>query len=438
LALLAYAGVDLVDTDKVVVAGTQGKYLLPDGSYRLADIDVLPCPCPVCEQPVENVDREDCVDHNVNILQSEIRRIQHRIRTGQLREYVEGVVRHEPWLTAALQEFDQQWGYLETRTPVFRNAEIKSTTTDTLRRVEIQRFADRVTSRYINRFDDVPLVLVPCSAKKPYSESQSHGQFHDAIQYRGHIVSMSSPIGVVPRELELTYPAQHYDSAVTGDWSQTEIEFVASVLERYLDRNQYPRVIAHVPPNGYDDICEKVANRINVSFDYTVTDHPTTDESLATLAETLEDERQISLQERNRKTLKAIADYQFGDQAGDAMFDSLTLQGRYPKLQGLNASGEQLISLVPQYGLLALTLKGAQRWDDSSVTTKRVTIEDFVPHGSVLAPGIISASDAIRVGEEVVIEGPSAFGVGRATMPGPAMESASRGVAVDVRHVREQ
>ncbi len=71
---------------------------------------------------------------------------------------------------------------------------------------------------------------------------------------------MTSPIGVVPQELETTYPAQHYDTVVTGRWSADEKEFVAKVLRRYLERNAdtYPYVVAHVPDEGYRDIVERV------------------------------------------------------------------------------------------------------------------------------------------------------------------------------------
>jgi archaeosine synthase len=94
--------------------------------------------------------------------------------------------------------------------------------------------------------------------------------------------------------------------------------------------------------------------------------------------------------------------------------------------------------MVPQYGLLALTVAGARRWEDSDVATKHVHIDDFVPQGSVLAPGITDADDSIRTGDEVVVTGPSAFGVGRAQMPGPAMVESTRGEAVQVRHVEER
>jgi len=435
VATLAYAGVDLVDTDRAVVEGTRGKYLTVDGEHFLEDLTDLPCACPACQQSLGAFDREDCTEHNLNALGAALSTVRERIRAGRLRDYIEGQARHENWLTAVFRRLDQRYAYVEQRTPVLRRADITAATEDTLRRVEIQRFADRVTGRYRCRFDN-PLVLVPCSARKPYSESQSHGQFHDAVQFRGHTVSMTSPIGVVPQELELTYPAQHYDSVVTGRWSPTERDFVGDILEAYLRRNEYSRVVAHVPED-YRDICERVEGRLDCEFEYTVEDHPTTTASLSNLASALSTELKYGKRERQHNTLRAVADYQFGDEAGDAVFDDLRVESRYPKLRAHDSDGEQLAALVPQYGVLSLTLAGARRWVDSEAHTKRVEIDGFVPHGSVLAPGVVDADDSVRVGDEVVVEGPEAFAVGRAEMSGPEMAASTRGVATQVRHVEE-
>jgi archaeosine synthase len=442
-ATLVYGGVDLLDAKLAQVKGRQGKYLTRESEYFLEDLDELPCSCPVCadhrDDPAD-FDRADCAAHNVAALESELATVRRRIRDGRLRDYLEGQARHAQWLTAAFREFDQQYGYVEERTPVLRNTDLSAASSDTLRRAEVQRFAERVTTRYRSRFDE-PLVLVPCSARKPYSESQSHGQFQDAIQYRAHLASMTSPIGVVPQELELTYPAQHYDTVVTGRWSEDEKQFVAEVLRRYLERNDYPRVVAHVPTEGYREICERVEahENVDVPFEYTVEDHPTTTDSLANLMSTLEGGLKFSRRERRHNTVKAIADYQFGDGAGDDLFADVDLRttSRYPKLQLRDADDEQLATMVPNYGTLSFTLAGGRVWRDSDAPTKRVEIDGFVPHGSVLAPGVVDADAEIRVGDEVLIEGPRAFGVGRAEMFGREMIGSTRGEAVQVRHVEE-
>ncbi|WP_284010301.1 archaeosine synthase subunit alpha [Haloarcula pelagica] len=438
VATLVYAGVDLVDPHRAVIRGTEGRYLTTDEAYFLEDLDELPCACPACQTPRDEFDRQDCVAHNVYALAAELRRVRRRIRDGRLRDYVEGQARQDNWLTATVRRLDQGYGYVEERTPLVRRAQLAAATEDAIRRVEIQRFAQRVTERYRPRFDDRPLVLVPCSARKPYSDSQSHKQYHDAIQWRAHVVSMTSPIGVVPQELELTYPAQHYDSVVTGTWSANEIEFVSQVLERYLEDADYPEIIAHVPGEGYREICERVEDALDREFTYTVTDHPTTADSLGNLAAELEGWGKYPKREREHNTIRAVADYQFGAGAGDELFDDLSTQGRYPQLRADDADGEQLAALAQQYGTLSLTTAGARHWVDSDVPTKTVEIEPFVPHGSVLAPGIVDASDDIRVGDDVVVRGDAAFGVGRAEMSGPEMQSSTRGIAVQMRHTDER
>ena len=437
VATLVYAGVDLVDEKRARSRGHEGFYLTTDGEAFLEDLEELPCPCPACRGSVDSFDRTDCAEHNANALRAELARVRGRISEGGLRDYIEGQARHEAWLTATFRRLDQQYSYIEERTPVFRRTELLAATDDSLRRPEIQRFADRVTSRYRRRLD-APLVLLPCSARKPYSESQSHEQFRRAIGYRGHMVSMTSPIGVVPNELETTYPAQHYDSVVTGRWTETEIEFVATVLRRYLERAEYDRHIAHLP-SEYREICERVENALGIEFEYTAVDHPTTDESLAALDAALEGEDSYYKSERESATVRAIADFQFGDGAGDAVFgpDAMT-EGMYPKLRVRDGDGEHLATMVPQYGTLSLTLAGGRAWRESDAETKTVEIDGFVPSGSVLAPGVVDADGSIRPGDEVVFEGPKAIGVGRAACHGRAMVEGTRGVAVDVRHCKKR
>ena len=52
------------------------------------------------------------------------------------------------------------------------------------------------------------LILLPCSATKPYRLSQSHHRFIRNIpSNRAHQMMVTSPLGLVPRELEDLWPA---------------------------------------------------------------------------------------------------------------------------------------------------------------------------------------------------------------------------------------
>ena len=90
------------------------------------------------------------------------------------------------------------------------------------------------------------MILLPCSAKKPYRLSKSHGQFLRAINSTGcHEVMMTSPLGLVPRDLEDVWPASNYDVPVTGDWSLDELKRVERMLKRLTQRTGYKRIINH-------------------------------------------------------------------------------------------------------------------------------------------------------------------------------------------------
>ena len=93
---------------------------------------------------------------------------------------------------------------------------------------------------------DNVLMLLPCSARKPYRMSKSHRKFLDAIGHSAfHEVMVTSPLGLVPRDLEETWPASHYDIPVTGEWSLDEIERTSHMLKSLLERNNYHTVINH-------------------------------------------------------------------------------------------------------------------------------------------------------------------------------------------------
>jgi len=90
------------------------------------------------------------------------------------------------------------------------------------------------------------MIFLPCSARKPYRLSKSHTQFLRAIQSTGcHEVMMTSPLGIVPRDLEDVWPAANYDVPVTGDWSMDELDRVRRMLAALVKKGGYKRIINH-------------------------------------------------------------------------------------------------------------------------------------------------------------------------------------------------
>ena len=56
---------------------------------------------------------------------------------------------------------------------------------------------------------------------------------------------MTSPLGLVPRDLEDVWPAANYDVPVTGDWSSDELDRVRRMLLSLVERTGYAQIINH-------------------------------------------------------------------------------------------------------------------------------------------------------------------------------------------------
>ncbi|MCW3141859.1 MAG: archaeosine synthase subunit alpha [Methanophagales archaeon] len=460
-ALLFYIGADIIDDTNAVIKGYQGIYLMEEEGVRLSELDDLPCNCSICSslsidelRHKNNKERASLIaKHNTLLLDKEVKKIKECIRAGNLREYVEMKVRASTFSTAVLRILDmEEEEYFELRIPVARDQGIKANTMESLKRIEVKRFAKRVLERYEPPERKILLIL-PCSAKKPYSTSPSHAKFIEAIEnYRGHIheLILTSPLGVVPRELEAVYPAAFYDIPVTGYWDAEEREWVSSCLRAYLEwkMNNYDVVVAHLS-GAYREICASVAEDSGIEIVYTceanegTTSRGALNKLKERIAELCGDKQRLSGFEMKSSMIKAMADYQFGIGAGSELVarkegeeERIKINGKFPSFK-LSSKGDVLARIVPEYGLLVLTVKGARRIENL-LSLYKVEIGNFVPKGSILAPGVINAGEQIRANDEVVFCGEKAFGVGKAKMSGWEMVESRRGVAVQVRAVEER
>ncbi len=476
-ALLVYMGVDIIDDTNALIKGYKGIYQLEEYEYDLSireqeisplpSTSQLPCTCPVCSGyssttgggGVEGLRATELAKHNALLLEREVRKIREYIRAGILREYVEMRVRSSSFLTAVLRllDTDTEREYFERRTPVARKQVMRVNTMESLRRIEVKRFASRVLERYrppseAGRRGSQILLILPCSARKPYSSSQSHKKFIDAIKdYRGHIheLILTSPLGVVPRELELVYPAAFYEIPVTGYWDAEEREWVSSCLRAYLERNRgsYEAIVVHLRlDSGYGAICRAAVEDLEPDMEviYTCKEHEEEYSQAALerlrscIAGLCGTEARLPVHDLRVRMLRAMADYQFGPGTGaELVKGGERITGKYPHFV-LSSTEGVLARIVPEYGLIALTVRGARRIERVIRDRYRVEIGDFVPRGSILAPGVVNAGEEIRENDEVIFHGAKAFGVGRAKMSGWEMVASRRGVAVNVREVVKQ
>jgi archaeosine synthase len=303
-----------------------------------------------------------------------------------------------------------------------------------LTRPDVRRFRETVKARFQRPEHRKILLLIPCSAKKPYHTSKSHRLFRQVLWEvtNSQVVQemiVTSPLGVVPRELELFYPAAQYDIPVTGHWDREEQSMVQEMVLA-MARQGYDQVVLHLGDEG--PIIQEV-------LDGTVTceGSPTSHESLGMLRETLRElcsrYARVDPSLDRWAAMSSVAGYQFGP-GGELLLEGAQVVGNYPFMKIMHRK-QQRGMLNPERGMISLTVEGAE---SILQIMPKVTMDDFELKGSLFAVGVRDADPSIRAGEEVAIMRNGAIaGVGVAVMGGREMMEMRRGEAVKVRHRRK-
>jgi archaeosine synthase len=413
--ILCYSGFDLFDFLAVDLKTAQGLFCTPEGEFPAEALGSEICTCAGCQ-------KKNLFQHNRQALISEIALISRFIETSQLRDLVESRCRMNAAHVAIMRHLDNQYQFTERNLPIARSGIMRANSGESLQRAEVRRFAERVINRYCPPKTDVA-VLLPCSAKKPYSLSQSHKKFQRAIAGRAHELIVTSPLGLVPRELECIYPAGHYDVPVTGYWDAEECAVIASILAHYFERHAYRRIISHLE-GGALKVAQMAAGQCGITLEYTCKEHLTADSSLNALDSSLAGERRMK-----DDRLHGMVSYQFNI---DLDTKGTTVRGHYPELF-YSKNNVQIFSIDTGTGMLRPTFDGWYLIPEGY----RVYIDDFIPEGDVLVPGVVKADPGIRDGDEVLVVGTRALATGRAALPTEDILRSRRGVAVRVRKIKK-
>ena len=414
LALLAYMGVDLFDDSLCKVLGSRGVRTIPEGLIESTG---------------------DVTESNVNDLMIECAKVSDFIRGGRLRELVDQRVSSSPISVAALRVFDRV-GY-DYQEEAINNvgSRFSCNTTQSLRRPDVLRYRKTFMERYVKPPHKKVLLLLPCSAKKPYHTSKTHKRFSFSIHASNfdtvvHEVIVTSPLGVVPRELDCFYPANSYDIPVTGEWKCQEKEFIREMVSHLMDQG-YEKVISHLGEDTEliaglrDDIVE------------TVVGDSVSPASLTNLENALRDAtvgmKVGDYAEDRKETIRSVLSFQFGKDIADRIMDENTFgTGRFPYWK-IQRNKVQLAMMSEERGAFSLTVDGGKVVAESGRNI--VNMMDFELKGNLFAVGVIDADPGIRIGDEaVVMKNGEVVAVGVAVMSGKEMTQLKRGIAVKIRH----
>lgn len=420
VAILSYMGVDLFDDSLPRAAGLERVLLMPEAEVAMGDGDVAGA--------------------NVDYMEAELAKVRMFIRADRLRELADQRSFSSPSNVALLRLYDQNaYGYAEETCSTV-GCRFSCNSTQALRRPDLKRYRDRMRD-YRKPEHKRILLLLPCSAKKPYHISKTHRAFASAIHTAQHDtlvheVIVTSPLGMVPRELDACYPANSYDIPVTGEWKCEERAMIREMVGSLIQQG-YDKVICHL---GDDyELVEGLAE-----MECTVVGDPTSPKSLENLDKALRAaakgmEPVDYLVDRNNLA-RGLLEFQFGRDIADILMDENTYAiGKFPYWKFIREDPEdrkkktQLGMMTPERGMVSLTLEGAEILAEAGYAS--VEIMDFELKGNLFAVGVIRADPRIRIGDEAIIvcDG-QVRGVGVAMMCGREMTDLKRGIAVKVRH----
>ncbi|MFX0064066.1 MAG: DUF5591 domain-containing protein [Candidatus Hermodarchaeota archaeon] len=452
--LLVYLGIDLFDTIACNIAASKGIYFLRNSSIKFTELREYPCLCSACQnQSEDNWLRE----HNTHLLKLRILETQNALIQGTLRELLRESAARIPLVKEVLRLIDKNYSSpLLVRTPVNRKVQLICSDETDFSRPEVQNFRMRVKTRYTPPSDRELVIILPCSAKKPYSISSSHLAFRKAIKSglgrKKPLIAeviVTSPLGIVPRELESIYPASHYDIPVTGDWNELEQQRVKEDLHSYLNKfAPETSILVHLG-EPEKSIVQKSLNEFQWVGDIVfteITDNPKSLESLFSLKAAIHNickETEFiggKAASHRIQAFRAMADYQFGKEIGEVLFpDEIVIKGKPEIMQKVFLNKTQLATYSRSKGWLNLNLAGAERIAQLKVP-KIIFDGQTISGGSIFGAGIKSVNSEFQPKDHVIVMSPKeeVIAVGEAVISSLTMRKRQKGVAIKIRQKRRE
>ncbi|TFF99709.1 MAG: hypothetical protein EU540_06280 [Promethearchaeota archaeon] len=399
--MLVYLGIDLIDSSYLLYLSSENFYDTIENLLPIYKIKYLPCSCVVCRSKLKNLLEDKysaektkllCL-HNLITAENYLNKIKQYLNYEDFRAFVEKSSLDDTTLISMLKILDKEcFKILRYETPIVQeNKIIKCLGASSYYRPDFQEFRERVVKYFSPEPSTTLILILPCSSKKPYSESKSHRQFYKVIRKFPEFpnfqeIILTSPLGAIPRQLENIYPVNSYDISVTGDWNNEEIKIAAEMLVQILKKydNNIP-IICHLE-GGYSEIVKKAQEKLQHDFYFSEIHQRTTSvdslNSLENLISNYKDKFSPKNEIKNgdyflktwiRKFVK-ILDYQFGLGSGMRILSNgliLRRNKKGNKTQLIDPKTKELLGIFKRTsGQIALTIKGALRiapFSDSNV-----------------------------------------------------------------------
>jgi len=391
-ALCVAMGCDLFDSAAYILYAEDDRLLSTRGTYKLENLQEMPCSCEVCTKytpdelramPKEK--RRDLIaQHNLHVSFAELRLIRQAIYEGSLMELVEERCRAHPALLDAVRQLGNYSLDLEKYDPRSKKSAFFYTGPESLCRPEVLRHMQKLREMPKKR----DLVILP-PTRKPYSKfiSGKLGEFYiygaeqEIDLENTDFMVLDVPFGLIPLEIDEVYPLSQNDAPKTRDVDS--IEFVEDFISEFVE--YYDQVLIH----------SRIINDLEIG-----------------LYNKCIDSDEIRYKKDDVQKVKAIADYQFGFGAGDALFDGnikIEKSKKTGKIRHIYDGKVLIVNMRASDSYLVLSKEGAKRLHNAMpYPENRVVVnkdsEPFALDGkSVFCKFVVDCDDNIRAKDEVLI-----------------------------------
>lgn len=423
-ALAAAMGCDLFDSAAYILYAEDDRLLSTRGTYKLENLQEMPCSCEVCTKytpddlrAMDKKERRDLIAiHNLHVSFAELRLVRQAIYEGSLMELVEERCRVHPQLLNAYRQLANYMDDMEKYDPRSKKSAFFFTGPESLYRSEVKR--------HMNKLREMPkkrdLVILPPS-RKPYSKfiSGKLGEFYIYGSEREldledtDFMVLDIPFGLVPLDIDEVYPLSQNESPKIKDVDS--IEFIEDFISEFVE--YYDQTLIH----------SRVINDLEIGL---YNKHSQSDE--------------IRFKKDDLRKIKAIADYQFGVGAGEALFKGnikIEKSKKTGKIRHIYDKGVIIANMRASDSFLVLSKEGAKRLHNSMpYPENRVVVnEDSVPFArdgkSVFAKFVVDCDENIRSNDEVLIvsEDDELLAYGKALLCAHEMGDFNTGQAVKTR-----
>jgi 7-cyano-7-deazaguanine tRNA-ribosyltransferase len=259
LSLAVALGCDMFDSASYALYAKDDRYMTSFGTRKLFEMKEKVCFCPACERytlkemtSLPTDERFNLIArHNLYTCLNEIQLIKQAIYEGRLWELVEVRARTHPRLLEGLKKLGKYRMYLEKYDPMIKQHAIFYSGPESLLRPEVTRHLTRLNTIPVPYPAEI-LVILPEPPKRPFSKSKEQKKYRKMIWsvFTGHdlrkvhICTVSKFFGLVPMELDETYPLAQHEVPRTIDLESKKLIF--HTLKTYIRSHKYSVIIIHL------------------------------------------------------------------------------------------------------------------------------------------------------------------------------------------------